>query len=996
MSETETPAKKAPSRRRTPRWEWALFAVFGLVAVVVFALPPAVRWAAEDWLRQQGADTVKIADVRINLFRGQAALVGLYVREGDFAPLEVANFGVTFSWRALFERRAEITDISLSGARVPVVLDGDGAVRVGIALPGPRPADAAESAEPAGEPWGFALRSVRIDDSEVSLTMPEYSGSWRVQHLALTDLVSWRPAEEASLQLDSRLNDSDLHVEAQLQPFSDPLRVQASVQLAALELGELAQLAGDRLQALAGELHVDMNLQVEHGADGLRLSPEGELRLAGVRVTDPAGRQVAADLHWRGKAALGLRDGVPTVDADGTLNLADVALEDAAQQLALKLSGVQWQGKAGYKVSKGEQDVRVQGRLSARAIDARSGGQTARLDGVQWDGGVAYSAGAARQDVRLQGLLSASGLDARNDVAQAVRLGALRWQAEGSVALPKEGEPQLAFSGPLQFEQVGLEAPAHQVGLAGAKWDGSGEIRLGETPHPKVSGTLQADGFSLLQKAGELRLARFGTLQVDGLQVDGLDQQVIGAVRIADVEALKATTKKRPEVLRLQRLETGPVQRQAQRVDVGLVTLDGLVADVLRRKDGSIATLAEVQAPGAVDPGAAAGPAPAECAPAPAADAAAAATEAPPQEVSAPPEPLRIVAQGLRVTGDSRLRFADRRVKPRFSTEYLIEKLQVGALDTGAPDAETPVELALRTPGEGRLTLQGSGRFLQDPPSAQLALTGRSLELANLSPYTIQTIGYEFGSGQMNLDTTVKVDAGKIRGENKIHLRRFTMEKANASAAEKLARNLTMSLESALSLLRDSEGDIKLKIPLRGDLANPEVDVQDAINKALGKAVRKAALSYLKYTLQPYGSLITVVEVLGKAGEKLTALKLAPVEFAAGAVEPDATGQAYLAKVADMLKQRPEVTVKLCGIATPADQAALNAAGQVDAPNPDAAGADSSDGESSTLREIAESRSLAVKKLLVGEMGVKASQLFLCAPKVLDDDGEKPSVEMQV
>ena len=52
--------------------------------------------------------------------------------------------------------------------------------------------------------------------------------------------------------------------------------------------------------------------------------------------------------------------------------------------------------------------------------------------------------------------------------------------------------------------------------------------------------------------------------------------------------------------------------------------------------------------------------------------------------------------------------------------------------------------------------------------------------------------------------------------------------------------------------------------------------IGDIINKAMGKALRTAALSYVKYALQPYGALLTLAQTAGKKSQQAM---LKPIPF---------------------------------------------------------------------------------------------------------------------
>ena len=57
--------------------------------------------------------------------------------------------------------------------------------------------------------------------------------------------------------------------------------------------------------------------------------------------------------------------------------------------------------------------------------------------------------------------------------------------------------------------------------------------------------------------------------------------------------------------------------------------------------------------------------------------------------------------------------------------------------------------------------------------------------------------------------------------------------------AERLSGTVGVPLETAVNLLQDSEGRIKLKLPVSGPVNQPEVDVSSAVNKAIRYCFRK-------------------------------------------------------------------------------------------------------------------------------------------------------------
>ena len=126
-----------------------------------------------------------------------------------------------------------------------------------------------------------------------------------------------------------------------------------------------------------------------------------------------------------------------------------------------------------------------------------------------------------------------------------------------------------------------------------------------------------------------------------------------------------------------------------------------------------------------------------------------------------------------------------------------------------------------------------------------------------------------------------------------------------------------MPLDTALDTLRDKNNTIKLEIPVAGNVNDPKFSVNDAISQALAKGVQKGALSYLTLALQPYGTLITAAKY---AGEAATRVRLNPVQFEPGQSALDDSDREYLDKVAKVLKDRPKIAIKLCGVAASPDR----------------------------------------------------------------------------
>jgi hypothetical protein len=139
-----------------------------------------------------------------------------------------------------------------------------------------------------------------------------------------------------------------------------------------------------------------------------------------------------------------------------------------------------------------------------------------------------------------------------------------------------------------------------------------------------------------------------------------------------------------------------------------------------------------------------------------------------------------------------------------------------------------------------------------------------SFNLPPLSPYVIQNTGYSFISGEMQADIPLKITQNELNGEIDLILYNPKVKSVKAPDPEKEKKGkiqLNMTLDSALKLLRDKQNNVKLKIPINGDISDPKFSVADAVNKVLAQTLQTSALSYLKFMLGPYGIGISLAEM---------------------------------------------------------------------------------------------------------------------------------------
>lgn len=346
------------------------------------------------------------------------------------------------------------------------------------------------------------------------------------------------------------------------------------------------------------------------------------------------------------------------------------------------------------------------------------------------------------------------------------------------------------------------------------------------------------------------------------------------------------------------------------------------------------------------------------------------------------------------IAGNSRIQFRDATVTPVYEGTLAITGASIQHLDNTRPTEPSPVRLS------GKLgkyaTIDVKGQIEPFAPHLNLNLTGtvKNLDLPPLSPYTARALGYNLQSGQASADIRLRITGGKLSGTNLLKLNNLAITPVNRDKLQQMTSQLSMPLDTALSMLRDDNNNIRLKVPVSGNINDPKFSLGDAINQALGNTMKLAAMSYIKFALQPYGAAITLVQLAEKAA---SAVQLQPVLFQPGSASLSGSSRDYLRKLGQLMRKRPDLRIKICPVAVNRDRAALQKAPtdrredqQKPAAQPPAAVPDQ------RLKELATQRAANIKSWLVREAGADPGRLFVCRPQIKSAPNAEARVNLEL
>jgi hypothetical protein len=284
---------------------------------------------------------------------------------------------------------------------------------------------------------------------------------------------------------------------------------------------------------------------------------------------------------------------------------------------------------------------------------------------------------------------------------------------------------------------------------------------------------------------------------------------------------------------------------------------------------------------------------------------AASAANTPVTAATPPQSPVRLHF-GQLVLQNGRVNYTDNFIKPNYTANLIAIQGTIGAFGTDSKQS-APVDVSAKLAANGPITIRGSVNPLIAKPALDLTATAHGIELTNLTPYSAKYAGYPITKGKLNVDLHYQLANDQLTANNHIFIDQLTFgDHVDNDTATKLPVKL------AISLLKNSRGEIDVDIPVSGSLSNPEFSIGGLIWHAVLNLLQKAVTA-------PFSLL---AHAFGGNGEEL-----GYVEFDAGSSVLSDTSQKKLDTIVKALTDKPSIRLDIIGRVDPAvDTPALRTA----------------------------------------------------------------------
>lgn len=933
-------------RRRHVAAAMAVLFAF-LLALAGDLLPEAgLRWGLARTLRGLGMVDVSIDDTDISLFGGRLTVRKVVAQPALGRALGIGDFDLKFRWRPLLDRRLVLDRVAVEGIDLELRReDSGGFVLNGLPLAVATQPPARDGA--ASAPWGIDVAGLELTNSRLKLVDGEFAAEVAVERLLVENVNSLDPRRAVAFTLKGGLNGAAISLSGTLRPFAAEPSFAVALQAQEVTLADFAAPAARAgLQGLGGKAE-------------LSLAAEGVLRDA------------APEIKVSGRLAL-----------DRAALAAPVAAK--AERLELELGRLSWEGG---KAELADTDLRVE----TLAVAVTGGGGTAgklslRLGKLVWDG--------AR--LGLEGRLEGTGLAGNGDGGEGSAAGLvldagrldwdgrrLGWQggftatgAHIKVAGHDAAPEGVDWAGRLDVDTVGLDGKAEgrlalkplrlavgDIRTALRAAAAQGKVEFGKTTAAELA-HLSVEGLAVTDTARKVDLA-----QVERIEADAPRLAPDGGVAVRKVTAEGVNALRREGQngfnwrLETKRLRLDQAERDGDGdISLAEIRVEGLLARINRTPDGLVGFDLDGKS-----------------------------KDTDKAKTGETPD-IRI---GRLSVTDGRVNLRDRTMADTVRLDVAPLDLSVSGLDSEQPEKDSPFEIRASV-GRGTIQAAGTARPFADKVSGRVDGKITAFELPPLSPYLGEALGVQLQSGHFDGTLGVGADQGRLSGSLDVALSNLFIAPPDPNAP--VEKKAGMPIETVLDLLRDGEDRIRLSLPIRGDAANPDIDISDAVAQAVAGALKSTALATLKLAFP----LAALIEMAVDDDDKAH-LALAPLAFAPGLDALTPEHEKTLATVAELMKGRPGLRLTLCGKADHGDWPVV-AARRRTADKPilskleqlvgyERPTAEWGPPDRNALSALAQRRTEAVRNNLVDKSGIETARLFGCRPAV-EETGKGPRVEL--
>ena len=497
------------------------------------------------------------------------------------------------------------------------------------------------------------------------------------------------------------------------------------------------------------------------------------------------------------------------------------------------------------------------------------------------------------------------------------------------------------------------------------------KITLDNNELTELSGTSQLNmaNANVYYQESSQKLAHFDAFSLADISFhhDQAPQVNIAKLSINDIFASKNESIDLPAMVQLKQFAMTDILLSEKLIGIDQIILDTLGANIIVSKEKELANLVKLPAPEEKQ------------------EQADAINNEQKQETEVNEEKAEMLISlgSFSLINDNQISLIDNSVEPVKERKLFIDTLKVGSLsnDKNKQDQKTPFEMIGRSNKYAHFDFKGFAQPFANQQTFHLEGFLKELSLPAISRYVKQAVQMELKNGQLNTNVNVTLTGEELEGNVVVLLRGLETALANSEETGALIDQGALPFNMALGMLKDSNGDVELEVPLSGSTSDPNFGMSSIAGLITEKAIWMATQNYLMKTFIPYANIVSAAMSVGEFALKL---RFEDLIYQEKQIIPNEAQQAYLQPFIALMQEKEDTRINICAISTPADIGLAVGTQVVDKK------------QIQQLKDIGEQREAAFKEYIIKHGNIASSRLLLCIPKIDSSEKAQPRIALSV
>ncbi len=315
-----------------------------------------------------------------------------------------------------------------------------------------------------------------------------------------------------------------------------------------------------------------------------------------------------------------------------------------------------------------------------------------------------------------------------------------------------------------------------------------------------------------------------------------------------------------------------------------------------------------------------------------------------------------------------------------YRKSFILQTVKINTIDTQAPEAKTEFLVEMKDQDYFTAVLSGWVQLFKEKINVESIATIREFPLYEVAPYLRDSLGFEVKSGELDADIIVNVTENIIDSQADLLMRGANFASSQNSPENEstsLVGQTAIPLNVALNMLKDGDGNIELKIPVDGDINDPNFGLRHIVSLVVKKVAFAQAKQHMMTMFVPYAKVVSVAMI---AGEEALKVRFEDLIYLPGQIEPDDSQMEFVNQFSLLMSEDESLVVNVCPIVTSNDiqfePTATLTADQVE-----------------QLTSLADARGKAFKSLVIAKAGIESSRLLICSAKIDKKSEAKPRID---